>query len=188
MKLMCIGDSLTYGFGVPREAAWTYLIEKEMGCEVINRGICGDTTGGMIARAYADLNSLKPSHMMIIGGTNDLIFDVPVEVIMANLSALVFHAISNGAIPILGTPIPVLEQAADYWKPIKNVSCLNENIKKLCVEAEKFSACHNINFINLFRHFENADSGYYFDGLHLTDEGNRFLSRLIYNGIKGLQL
>ena len=50
MKLICIGDSLTFGYGVHLSQRWTQLCAQETGWELVNEGINGDTTGGMLAR------------------------------------------------------------------------------------------------------------------------------------------
>ncbi len=49
-KLICIGDSLTFGYGVHLSQRWTRLCAQETGWELANEGINGDTTGGMLAR------------------------------------------------------------------------------------------------------------------------------------------
>ena len=48
MKLICIGDSLTFGYGVRPSQRWTRLCAQETGGEIVNEGISGDTTGGML--------------------------------------------------------------------------------------------------------------------------------------------
>ena len=42
-KLICLGDSLTFGAGVTRRDCWTSLVQRECGWTVVNRGISGDT-------------------------------------------------------------------------------------------------------------------------------------------------
>ena len=53
MKLICIGDSLTFGYGVRPFQRWTRLCAQETGWEIVNEGISGDTTGGMLVRLRA---------------------------------------------------------------------------------------------------------------------------------------
>ena len=55
MKLIRIGDSLTFGYGVHLSQRWTRLCAQETGWELVNEGINGDTTGGMLARMQGDL-------------------------------------------------------------------------------------------------------------------------------------
>ena len=54
MKLICIGDSLTFGYGVRPSQRWTRLCAQETGWEIVNEGISGDTTGGMLVRLRAE--------------------------------------------------------------------------------------------------------------------------------------
>ena len=59
MKLICIGDSLTFGYGVRPSQRWTRLCAQETGWEIVNEGISGDTTGGMLVRLRALLAALE---------------------------------------------------------------------------------------------------------------------------------
>ena len=61
MKLFCLGDSLTFGFGMSRNVRWTTLVEQETGWQVVNRGINGDTTGGMLARLGPEVLTEYPA-------------------------------------------------------------------------------------------------------------------------------
>ena len=58
MELICIGDSLTYGYGVRRSECWTMLAAQESGWTVRNCGVSGDTTGGMLVRLRELLKQL----------------------------------------------------------------------------------------------------------------------------------
>ena len=72
MTLICLGDSLTYGFGIPRHRVWPSLLAKTTGMKVLNWGINGDTTGGMLARFQAH-SAVSDAHAAILmGGFNDL--------------------------------------------------------------------------------------------------------------------
>lgn len=42
--IVAVGDSITYAEHLPREQAWTSLLEARLGCPVLNRGVCADTT------------------------------------------------------------------------------------------------------------------------------------------------
>ena len=74
MKLICIGDSLTFGYGVRPSQRWTRLCAQETGWEIVNEGISGDTTGGMLARFSADVLPERPDAVLMMGGANDRFF------------------------------------------------------------------------------------------------------------------
>ena len=74
-KLICLGDSLTFGLRVPQSQTWPRLVQ-ETGVEVINLGICGDTTGGMLSRLQTVLreHGTTQAYVLIMGGSNDIFF------------------------------------------------------------------------------------------------------------------
>ena len=45
IKLLCIGDSLTFGYETDISKKWTSLLEKELNLEVINFGINAECIG-----------------------------------------------------------------------------------------------------------------------------------------------
>ena len=51
MKIICIGDSLTFGYGVWRNDCWVTLISRSTGLRTLNRGVNGDTSAYMLQRA-----------------------------------------------------------------------------------------------------------------------------------------
>ena len=121
MKLVCLGDSLTHGYKVKQLETWPSLVRQALNIEVVNKGINGDTTGGMLARLYADVIAVQPSHVVIMGGGNDFIWGVPITVVEANLAAMVQQAVHHSIIPMLGVPIPIaVSKAKKYWPFVNN--------------------------------------------------------------------
>jgi len=76
MKILCFGDSNTYGYDprsffgsrYPAEVRWTDLLARETGCEVINSGMNGRSipAGGFVSLPHADL-------LIVMLGSNDLL-------------------------------------------------------------------------------------------------------------------
>lgn len=106
IKIVCLGDSLTEGFGVARDERWSDLLAKELPFEFINEGISGDTTGGMLARFDSDVIAHQPSHLIIMGGTNDLSFNLPDGMIISNILAMTRRARQHQIAAIIGIPTP----------------------------------------------------------------------------------
>ena len=65
LEIVCIGDSLTYGYKLKKSEVWTKLIENKYGIKVLNKGINGDSTGGMLSRFYRDVVGNKSSYVFI---------------------------------------------------------------------------------------------------------------------------
>jgi len=103
-KIVCIGDSLTEGFGIEKYYRWSDLLSHDMNIEIINSGISGDTTGGMLARFQSMVINKKPSYVIIMGGTNDLSLNLSYELIISNILAMTRHARYNQIVSIIGIP------------------------------------------------------------------------------------
>ena len=71
MKIYCLGDSLTTGYGVSGSDCWVRRVAAKTGFEMINAGLNGDVTLGMAARFYRDTESMHPDLMFLLGGGND---------------------------------------------------------------------------------------------------------------------
>ncbi len=59
-----LGDSITQG--------WKSMAQDFPDLKVVNRGISGDTTRGVLYRLDADVLSLKPKAIVLLIGTNDI--------------------------------------------------------------------------------------------------------------------
>lgn len=105
MKVVCLGDSLTEGYQMDLSRRWTEELAKATGLEIINSGICGDTTAGMLARFKEMVLDHKPSHLIIMGGTNDMILDVPTTTILSNIKAITRYAKYHNIQAIIGIPL-----------------------------------------------------------------------------------
>ncbi len=132
MKIICLGDSLTYGYGVARAVTWTALLSNGAdGPEVVNRGISGDTTGGMLARLETDVLAEKSDLVLLMGGSNDIFFGRDLAAAKCNMAAIVFQCMAHRRKVVLGIPFPVLEKGlADQWKPFAG----GEEVRRLLGE------------------------------------------------------
>jgi len=141
-KLVCMGDSLTEAYLVDDSVGWCSLLSKELGIEVINSGISGDTTGGMLARFQTMVLDHKPSHVIIMGGTNDLSFNLSNQLIFSNIYAMTRLAKYNGIEPIIGIPVPVYFNGNDdtdgFYLGLKSLSermvILQNEMRQMVIE------------------------------------------------------
>ena len=120
MKLICIGDSLTFGYGVRPSQRWTRLCAQETGWEIVNEGISGDTTGGMLVRLRAllaerDICVQRPL-VLLMGGANDIFFSGTDTGARANMGAMLNQLLSLGVHTMIGIPTPICaENAPPAW-------------------------------------------------------------------------
>ncbi len=96
LRVVCLGDSLTAGYGLAKEKAWPALIQKyaeEAGynTHVQNAGISGETTAGGRRRVAWLLK--RPADILIISlGGNDGLRGINPDVTKENLEAIVDEA------------------------------------------------------------------------------------------------
>lgn len=181
MKILLIGDSLTYGYGVDHDKSWAYLLSKNKAVDIINKGINGDTTAGMLFRAYEDIASYSPSFTLIMGGSNDILSGLSYNYVKDNIILIIKEAKSLGSKPILAIQPPVVPIMAErLWSSGVDYYKVNEAIKAYKNEILSYAIDNGVKYIDFFTPFhrlleENKAIDYYIDGLHLNSKGNQLL-------------
>ncbi len=64
-SILAIGDSMTFGEGVPADRTWSAVLEHESGIRVYNGGVPGYSTCQMAAHARALLPLLRPDFVVV---------------------------------------------------------------------------------------------------------------------------
>ena len=104
--ILCLGDSLTAGFGVPRGASYPDLLEmrlrqKGFPHRVVNAGVSGDTTAGALRRLDWVLQS-KPTLAVVTLGANDGLRGLNISDMKDNLATIIKQLQAKGIKVILG--------------------------------------------------------------------------------------
>jgi lysophospholipase L1-like esterase len=183
-KIVCHGDSLTEAADLAKNDTWPVLVASRLNLKTINSGIGGDTSGGLLARFYDDVVRHQPDLVVILGGTNDLWWDLEVNLIQANVFAMACQARFHNITPIVGLPIPLLMKNIrnqDMMAPIGGWPKCVQKLSDL-VTALKTSAGQSdmvwLDFHHLFLD-KNGDvlAKYYLeDGLHPNARGHRLMA------------
>ena len=157
MKTMvCIGDSLTEGTDIPAGHTWPALVSNALNLDVINCGIGGDTTQGMLSRFYPEVVGRKPELAFIMGGTNDLWWGWEVNTILGNLFSMIFQARHHGIVPVIGLPMPVNIPAAqtnDFAPPQGGYGRFAEKMEEMLKELTIHATESEVPFVDLHRPF-----------------------------------
>lgn len=106
-RIVCLGDSITYGWPWGPEVSWTTMLEKVIDGEVINRGIPGNTTSQMMERFDKAVLKANPTHLIIMGGINDIVWQESFDRIVWNLRAMAEKAAEHDIKVIFGMPTAV---------------------------------------------------------------------------------
>lgn len=181
MKILLIGDSLTYGYGVDHNKSWAYMLSKNKHIDIINKGVNGDTTAGMLFRCYEDISSCLPTSTVIMGGTNDFLSGLSYKYVLDNIILIIKEAQSLNSEPIIAFQPPTVPFMAErLWSSGVDYNNVNRKIAEYKNEIITYALKNNIKFIDFFSHFqrlleENTATDYYIDGLHLNAKGNEIL-------------
>lgn len=192
MKIICIGDSHTYSFGIARSQIWTKVAGDILKEEIINKGISGDTSSGMLSRFNKDVVEEKAEIVHIMGGTNDFIMECDLGVVRANIMALVHQAIYNGIMPVIGIPIKISpKNVREDWARFTDFNEVARKVDEYRKWILKFCETFNVKYIDYYDilprvSLEKGIYQLYFDGLHLTKEGNQLFGEIFAQEFKKL--
>lgn len=108
--LLVVGDSLSAAYGIQPEEGWVALMEQRLDVEqytLVNASVSGETTSGGLTRLPSLLERHQPDYVLLQLGANDALRGLPINMIRANLTALVEMIQESGAqTVIIGIRIP----------------------------------------------------------------------------------
>lgn len=175
MKLLCVGDSLTYGYDVPVDESWIGRISRQTDIHIHNGGICGDTTKGMLYRLqHFPYDSYDAFFLM--GGTNDILLDISLARIEQNMAAMMDMLIRFKRPVIIGLPLLTRPESASYgWQVAADVEKHNQSITKFRQWLKKEAGVRKYSVVDFYQAIQHGekDRGFslYADGVHPTAAG-----------------
>ena len=102
-RVLCLGDSLTEGYGVAREEAFPALIEAQLKAKgvkdvtVVNAGVSGATSASGLSRLKWHLKApAKPAVLVLSLGANDGLRGIDPAATKSNLTEVIDFAKANG--------------------------------------------------------------------------------------------
>ena len=156
------------GNSITERGMWSELLPGKL---VMNRGIGGDNTFGVLARIKPIIES-KPKKIFLLIGINDLGRGIPVDTISKNIEKIVvsFQAESSKTKLYLQSVLPMNDEILKTAN-LKNkghlIIELNEKIKAIAVKRK-------LTYINLHEVFNNGKdqlkSELTADGIHIKPE------------------
>lgn len=209
-KIVAFGDSLTFGYGIAKEEdKWTSILSKELGCEVINSGVCGHTSSQGLDRIHEDVLIHKPDYVIINFGMNGHVMvnrndsRVLLEEYRNNISNIIKLIKALGSSPILLTPHRFIEgcagdgnmgEGANYYygrhpeKWYRNEGGALNQLSNYCNVLRDLASELNVPLIDIHKKSENIDlysilitleNSLEDDGVHLNEKGARFYGDIL---------
>jgi lysophospholipase L1-like esterase len=171
-RIIFLGNSIT------QIGDWKKLLSDST---VINRGIGGDITFGVLKR-LDDVIRRKPSKIFLLIGINDIGKDIPDAVIADNIHKIITRVQTESpstkiyvqSILPVNPDVPNFPQHYDKQEHVLNT---NKLIKKVADDAH----CPYVNIHDLFTDNQGKlDAKYTGDGLHLTPAGEGYPKWVAY--------
>ena len=172
MKILCIGDSNTYGYDprsylgdrYPSEVRWTDRLNK---WDVINCGVNGMTVPREYSRYVAQVRINEPDLVIVMLGTNDFFRGLSAERIAERMDRFL-DSISGVAKQILLISPPVLQ--CGEWVQDDDMLEESQELGKQYRELADRKGC-------LFADSEEWGIGMTFDGVHFSPEGHEVFAQ-----------
>jgi lysophospholipase L1-like esterase len=156
--IVFVGDSLT------DRCDWGELLGR---CDVVNRGIDADTTGGVLER-ISDITHMKPAKIFIMIGGNDFVFGKSAQGILENYSKIIarIRRESPGTVVYIQSVLPTVYRI---------VPILRSSIKEVNRGLASLAGGRQIVYIDIYsRMVDNRgdlNPTYTLDGAHLNGPG-----------------
>ncbi|MGN2339625.1 GDSL-type esterase/lipase family protein [Clostridium cagae] len=172
IDIIFLGDSLTFGYGVPKKDSWVYKIQNNLNLTSLNKGCNGDTSTGMLTRYYEDVIKYTPNKIFIMCGSNDLLLGRTVKSIIENIELMIKEALEINSNAIIGIPPSIIgDMANKSFSSSPFYRYAEENLTKLKEEIINLTINYNLSYIDFYSITLN-NSDIYLDGIHLNSFGN----------------
>jgi lysophospholipase L1-like esterase len=162
------------------------LVKSKLKINVINSGIGGDTSGGLLSRFYPGVVQYHPDVVLIMGGTNDLWWDLDIKMILANIFAMTCQAEHHDIVPLVGLPVPIIVEKAceqEFAAPESGYDRCAEKLAALAKTLARAAQQNDIACLDFYHPFCDKSGkaiGKYFldDGLHPNEAGHRLMAEI----------
>ena len=155
-KYVMIGDSIT------QDGAWHRLLMRD---DIINRGIAGDTSRGVLRRVDRLPDGIEKAFVMV--GINDLIWDQNIDDIFNNYVQILHRLKAKTITPIVQSTLYTGKESAKRYNDY--VTVLNDELREYCQEKD----IEFIDLNNILSPHGKLDDRYTIDGIHLEKEAYR---------------
>lgn len=110
--VLCLGDSLTFGYSAGAGGSYPEQLEQLTGYVCQNAGVNGNTAQDALARLPGLLQNNQPGLVLVSVGGNDFLRRMPLAETRTALAATLRQAAASAQVVLLAQPQPVLLAAA----------------------------------------------------------------------------
>jgi acyl-CoA thioesterase I len=177
-SVVFLGDSLTEGYGVDQESAYTSLIQKKinqdkLNWKVVNSGISGSTSASGPSRAKWILKAKdKPNLVVIVLGANDGLRGIPVDSVKKNLQdtvKILKEAKVKAIVAELYVPPNYGKEYSEKFRNVFSDVAKDSKVPLMPFLLDKVAGKTDLNLS---------------DGIHPNEKGHQIIADGIYQYIK----
>jgi len=164
-NIICLGDSVTFGYGVEPGEDYPSELTKMTKFSIINSGIDGDTTIEALKRLDSDVLERDPLLVIVEFGGNDFLRKIPKEVTISNIKYMVESIQERGAM------VAIVDISAGFF--------LKEYRQALAALAQEKKAI----FISSILSGVITNPSLKSDFIHPNREGYKVIAQRVYRAI-----
>lgn len=169
IKVVCIGNSLTEGYG-GSGTSYPSVWKELSGYDIVNAGYFGDTSSGMLARFNTDVISESPDYCIIGCGINDYITGISLSTCKSNIDDMVALCLANNIEPRFIHYIPRENQL--ILAGISNINDMIDYMNDLWDYIKSLGYPHTLLNDSTDYNISNANMSYFFnDYIHPNGSG-----------------
>jgi lysophospholipase L1-like esterase len=214
VTIVGFGDSITEAIvGMPNKGKrWLNILNEQLNdrfpdiyFRTINSGVGGNSDREKMIRFEKDVLTHNPDFLLLEFGGNNNDFQRPERLVspeqtMEYLEQIKNRISSKTKIILITFPYVIenlhavytcVEKTDTYFEYFNEFGGVNGALEFYREKCRKFAQKYDLPVINLdviMRKIMNPDTLTMKDGVHLTEEGNRLVAKLVFNTIKSLTL
>ncbi|MGI9281834.1 MAG: GDSL-type esterase/lipase family protein [Endozoicomonas sp.] len=143
--IVAFGDSLTQGVGTTPENSYPSVLQRELGVQVINEGVSGETSAEGLARLEDVLQKHNPDLVILFFGGNDVLQKLSVDQLERNLEAMIQMIQSyQSEVLLVGVPkaalflapLPLYESLSERHGLVSDLTVLSELLGQRSMKSD----------------------------------------------------
>lgn len=177
-RIIALGDSMTYGYPFGQPLSWVTSASEQLAVPILNQGVNGDTLGHMLKRLTHDVLDVHPEICLLLGGTNDILQEIPIEQMKSNFTTLLKRLLDQGVLPVIGLPPPIQNAA------------MEKTLTKFRNWMKAQAKAHSLKVMDFYKPFldkrKRIVAGSLEDGFHPSSVGYRLMSEAAVKVLRDL--
>lgn len=175
--LLIYGDSISAGYGIPKEKQWSedlkqIFLDQKLNISIENRSVSGETTGGGLSRLANVLDQTRPDYLLIELGGNDALRGYPPMKILKNLNEMIDLA-KNRNIRVFLMQIKILPNYGKrYQEQFESIYLKASNEKKVTL----------LPF--MLDNIALEEGMMLSDGIHPNEKAQPLIAQYVFNDLK----